>query len=563
MTAIKAFRRAFATRGTGVASRIGIALLLPASVLGPTRADETLHSNPGAPRVVYLDFNGHVEPNPASRALAYGRLTPFDTQGNPDAIRDIWARVAEDFAPMDVDVTTEAPPNMGPGFFWTAPDGSTRSGLRIVIHGGDALDGDGKSYGDTLDYNTVYVDQFTSSGGRNDARKLAQVSSHEAGHAFSFTTSDLSVGSFGLSHYRLPRHNSLVFTHHKTQLMGTHADVRDIWWTDPAVEVLDLNGNTVLRQQEDLLSLLPVCGFRADDHGDVIAQASPLRVVAENGNDTLGGLGIISMNTRSFPSSCAPWGDPAHPMCSYHRRAQREPHLKEDLDFFRFRAANAGIFEIEVRTINDRVPNATMANLDAELEVWRKLTDGSWVQLGSNVVLVLHGPSDLFAHVRVTESSSRGGEYAVAVKSAGEYGDLGQYTITAKGSIVRAITQSLRLDEAGDAGTVFIPVTFFEPEQHWIDISTKRGGRLVIDPRFSSRSSVTDFVLELFDGNLHRIGGLKPGEESVSVEIAPDGVLLVRAGGSKIDATLAFTLTATSGTDDDKEIPSKDGKTMP
>ena len=44
-------------------------------------------------------------------------VTPYDTDGNTsnwstaeqDVVRDVWARVAEDYAPFDVDVTTQAP----------------------------------------------------------------------------------------------------------------------------------------------------------------------------------------------------------------------------------------------------------------------------------------------------------------------------------------------------------------------------------------------------------------------------------------------------------------------
>ncbi len=73
-----------------------------------------LHSKPGSNRIIYLDFNGHVASNTAWYS---GTLTAqaYDTDGNPAAfseaelsnIREIWQRVAEDYAPFDVDVTTE------------------------------------------------------------------------------------------------------------------------------------------------------------------------------------------------------------------------------------------------------------------------------------------------------------------------------------------------------------------------------------------------------------------------------------------------------------------------
>lgn len=76
----------------------------------------TLHSKPNSSRVIYLDFNGYVATNTAWNA---GTLTAqaYDIDGNPGAfsdaelnnIREIWQRVAEDYAPFDVDVTTQEP----------------------------------------------------------------------------------------------------------------------------------------------------------------------------------------------------------------------------------------------------------------------------------------------------------------------------------------------------------------------------------------------------------------------------------------------------------------------
>ncbi|PPD33554.1 MAG: PKD domain-containing protein [Methylomonas sp.] len=76
-----------------------------------------LHSKPGSNRVIYLDFNGHVATNSAWNT---GTLTAqaYDIDGNPAAfsatelnnIKQIWQRVAEDYAPFDVDVTTQEPP---------------------------------------------------------------------------------------------------------------------------------------------------------------------------------------------------------------------------------------------------------------------------------------------------------------------------------------------------------------------------------------------------------------------------------------------------------------------
>src|SRR5262245_15917208 len=82
-----------------------------------------LHSKPDAQAKLYLDFDGFQAPPAGSwqRAAFHWAgvvQTPvFDFDRNPasfsdketDAIAEIWARVAEDYAPFNLDVTTEEP----------------------------------------------------------------------------------------------------------------------------------------------------------------------------------------------------------------------------------------------------------------------------------------------------------------------------------------------------------------------------------------------------------------------------------------------------------------------
>ncbi|MEQ1530778.1 MAG: zinc-dependent metalloprotease family protein, partial [Methylococcales bacterium] len=97
----------------------------------------TLHSKSGSNRIIYLDFNGHVAVNTAWYS---GTLTAqaYDTDGNPGAfsdaelnnIREIWQRVAEDYAPFDVDVTTQEPT---PEAIQRTSSTDTQYGTRAVI----------------------------------------------------------------------------------------------------------------------------------------------------------------------------------------------------------------------------------------------------------------------------------------------------------------------------------------------------------------------------------------------------------------------------------------------
>ncbi len=99
-----------------------------------------LSSKPGAAHTIYLDFDGHFETTWASDGWTFSNVTttPFDTNGNTSVltyserwkINEIWQRVAEDFAPFDVNVTT-----IDPGG-WNVPDGR----LMRVAFGGHKTD---------------------------------------------------------------------------------------------------------------------------------------------------------------------------------------------------------------------------------------------------------------------------------------------------------------------------------------------------------------------------------------------------------------------------------------
>ena len=95
--------------------------------LAPLDQTFLLHSRPGAKRTIYLNFKGATLTGTAWNGNG-GSITalPFDLDGVPytfstaelQRIQYIWQRVAEDYAPFDVNVTTEAAP----------PDLITRSG---------------------------------------------------------------------------------------------------------------------------------------------------------------------------------------------------------------------------------------------------------------------------------------------------------------------------------------------------------------------------------------------------------------------------------------------------
>jgi Ca2+-binding RTX toxin-like protein len=153
-----------------------------------------LHSNPNAKHTIYLDFDGHISENTYWNDTTLPKIISpaYDTDGNVAVfslaerkdILGIWQRVVEDFAPFEVNVTTEAP-NIGDLINSGIAD--TRWGMRVLmtqninmVDNKELFSGAG---------GIAYVGSFTNSSdtpvfafnkGENNA---AMTVSHEVGHS--------------------------------------------------------------------------------------------------------------------------------------------------------------------------------------------------------------------------------------------------------------------------------------------------------------------------------------------------------------------------------------------
>ncbi|GAA1564717.1 hypothetical protein GCM10009789_17780 [Kribbella sancticallisti] len=157
-----------------------------------------LHSRPGANQVIYLDFDGHSITGTAwnaDKGIDPVNVSRYDTDGNPasfgtaeqDVVREVWARVAEDYAAFDVDVTTQEPPQDAINRTSTSDQ---QYGTRVLIDpdtwyqsgcgcGGVAYIGVYDNAGQHDYYQPALV--FTRGVGTG-AKNLAEAASHEAGH---------------------------------------------------------------------------------------------------------------------------------------------------------------------------------------------------------------------------------------------------------------------------------------------------------------------------------------------------------------------------------------------
>jgi len=162
-----------------------------------------LHSRSTATRKIYLDFDGHTTSgtpwNAAWRGGADFTTPPFSRDANPAfsnaelaIVQEAFRRVAEHFAPWNVDVTTEDP---GVDGLRKTSAGDLSYGIRVVI--GPDVNNTGAggiaylhSFDDPIDNPC-----FTFTGTGSDAAYVAGVTSHEVGHTVSLVHQGQNPGT--------------------------------------------------------------------------------------------------------------------------------------------------------------------------------------------------------------------------------------------------------------------------------------------------------------------------------------------------------------------------------
>lgn len=257
----------------------GLEALEPRLMMSATSVP-VFHSLPGASAAIYLDFDGHFEPQWG----AYANISSpaYDIDSSPDVfsdtelanIQEIWARVAEDFAPFNIDVTTQSPGSFGNG-----------EALRVVI-GGSSYDwfgsgAGGVSYHDTFTnsiVNTVYV--FPKQLSNGNAKYVADAVSHESGHALGLEHQSRWSGGV-----KTQEHNAggdgwaPIMGNAYSQPLGTWHNGQN------ASGALQDDMAMIARTQNGF-------GYRVDDHGNGNATATALTT----NSATVSATGVIGRN---------------------------------------------------------------------------------------------------------------------------------------------------------------------------------------------------------------------------------------------------------------------------
>lgn len=268
-----------------------------ATVPQPLTSTFLLHSKPGATKVIYLDFDGH---STSGTLWNNGRPDPivsgpYDFDGVAGSFSDteqqriqyIWARVADDYAAQDVDVTTQDP-GLEALRKMTALD--TNYGVRVVISdtnwynvnaGGVAYVGSFNWDSDTPTF--VFADQL----GNGNEKYVAEAASHEAGH------------TVGLSH-----DGTSTVGYYEGQ--GSWAPIMGVGYYKPVVQWSKGEYAGANNAQDDLAVMANYgVTIRPDDAGNTVATATAL-----SGSGLLSGVGRIERRTDvdvfSFSTGAGP-----------------------------------------------------------------------------------------------------------------------------------------------------------------------------------------------------------------------------------------------------------------
>lgn len=354
----------------------------PTGNSNPLTSIPVLNSRPGAPVTIFLDFDGHVTTDTDwTQGGSISVTTPvYDIDSDLTTFSDeelrrmeeIWYRVSEDYAPFDVNVTT-----VNPGVF------NNFQAIHVSIGGVGTWQG-GNSGGVAFlnafnngSSNICYV--FTDNLGNGAAVPTAMNVSHEVGHTLGLSHHSQFDATGGFLQEYDPGSSRIG-----PIMGGAFSSERNIWMNAPT----NVNITTF---QDDLAVMTRAANqtfrFRADDHGDTIAAAtrntSNLPRILQNG--------VIEQNN--------------------------------DVDMFRFET-NTGTVSFSARglDVNLMYPGLNLnpgTNLDLALEL---------LDANGNSVAIDNSGNSLAATI---STSVAAGIYYLKVSGTGEYGAVGQFSLTA------------------------------------------------------------------------------------------------------------------------------------
>ncbi|NGO38950.1 hypothetical protein G4L39_06010 [Limisphaera ngatamarikiensis] len=361
------------------------------------------HSRPGAPNVIFLNFAGETVTNTQWNtdlgravipALPFSMDADFTTFSDSEqaVIRAVWQRVAEDYAPFDVDVTTERPAVF-----------NNRTAMVLITRNTDAngdpnpsSDAGGVSYVNVFGtlfyarYRPCWV--YANNLGFVESY-IAEASSHEAGHNLGLSHDGRTDG---VEYYAGHGSGDISWA----PIMGAGYNRNVTQWSKGEYY---LANNT----QDDLAVIASKLTYRPDDHGQTPATATALVLT--------GGTNIVSTT---------PLTDPANT----NRANKGVIEKNDDADWF---SLVTGTGPVRLTVWPWVMPSGTRGgNLDLAVELYDS---------AGNLLLTNNPPDTTSATIStqlqagmyflVVRNSGAGDPFAPVPSGYSAYGSLGQYFI--------------------------------------------------------------------------------------------------------------------------------------
>jgi PKD repeat protein len=245
----------------------------------------TLNSRPGSKRVIYLDFDGHETSGTAwNNGTVDPIISPAYTRDSDPAFSDLeldyiqkmWRQVAEDFAPFDVNITTQDP---GQAAISRSDSSDEHYGTRVVITE-DNFDNCGcggfaylRAFDDTSDYYKPAFVFNTSLVGAGEAI------THETGHNLGLNHD----GASGVSYYQGHGSGNTGWA----PIMGVGYYKNLVQWSKGEYDGASNTEDDIARMQTYGAPLMP------DDHGDSNTAATALDTTTDGTTVNVSGLGMI------------------------------------------------------------------------------------------------------------------------------------------------------------------------------------------------------------------------------------------------------------------------------
>lgn len=352
-----------------------------------------LHSKAGSSKIIYLDFDGHTITNTAwnsngntLNALAYDLdgIAGFSDAESAN-IAEIWRRIAEDYAPFDVDVTTELPASFGANvgrIVITRDTDATGQAMPAQGAGGVAYVGvwGMSNYASYYSPALVYYNNL----GNGQPDYVAEAASHEMGHNMGLSHDGTSTQSY------YGGHGTGYISWGPIMGTGYYRNVSQ--WSKG--EYTDAN-----QTQDDVAIIASKVNTRTDDHGNQTNQATPL-VVDASGN-------VISTTPVTDPANSSPAN-------------KGIISSRTDVDVFSF-ATTGGV--VSLQAVPAREARYTRGG---DLDIQLSLYDQTGTLLTSS-----NPTDDTNASISTTLAA---GTYYLAIDGVGsvnynDYGSLGQYNL--------------------------------------------------------------------------------------------------------------------------------------